>query len=328
MALISSDSDLEFSPFGSINSGGTCYFNALMQAIFSCTVFQKTLLQIHHCDINENNIVLMQLINIGRLITIKEKLIETKREKMYAEKLNKINDSLIKAFSLLWLRISEYTKINNLPSLQPGQQCAMEGFNVLMETLDSIADIKMLFANRRKHSIFCKSCCKWVSSKTEMSNMFLTTSDLKTEQLAKFSDMDVNYNKTQSLQSFLQIENTFVDADYKCPDCKKKGEKFKSTTLLMVPEILVVFSMKYNVDNKINSITPFPKTMEFKSKNKTTLSYEAVAQIDHGGDRRSGHYWAICKRKDGWYRLDDMNISKSNFTPTKNTYAVVYNYVK
>ena len=38
----------------------------------------------------------------------------------------------------------------------------------------------------------------------------------------------------------------------------------------------------------------------------------------------SGHYWAVCKRKGGWFCMNDMNITPAEFSPTNNTYIVIY----
>jgi ubiquitin C-terminal hydrolase len=93
----------------------------------------------------------------------------------------------------------------------------------------------------------------------------------------------------------------------------------------MVPEILVVMSKKYDSEHKLNIYTDFPEVMEFKGNaNNKNMRYEAVAQIEHSGDLNGGHYWAICKRKGGWFEINDMTVTPSQFQPSVNTYIVLY----
>ena len=109
--------------------------------------------------------------------------------------------------------------------------------------------------------------------------------------------------------------------------CKKKGEKYKINLLIMIPEILVIMSKKYNTKEKIDIITEFPEHLVFDNTGGGIISYMAVAQIEHIGSKNSGHYWVICRRKGGWFSINDMLISPSKFSPSSNTFMVFYHMI-
>jgi ubiquitin C-terminal hydrolase len=164
-----------------------------------------------------------------------------------------------------------------------------------------------------------------------MNNLFEVQPDLKTEQLERFKKYDsvcLGTNSDQDMNMFLAKQSGYVDKFYICPECKKDGEKYKISYLLMVPEVLVILSKKYTVDRKLHINTEFPKTLEFAGlTSDSKLKYEAVSQIEHSGNLDSGHYWSISRRNDGWYKLNDNSVTKAEFKPTENTYIVFYHLV-
>ena len=155
------------------------------------------------------------------------------------------------------------------------------------------------------------------------------------EQLEKFKEIDKYYDTALPLNDFLFKQNGFIDADCICPNvsCKKKGSKFKTTTLIMIPEILTVVLKKY----KYKLLTPFPAKLEFLAKGGTKkLIYILVAQSEHSGGMSGGHYWAICLRKSDntinskmvWKTLNDSSVSDGTPGPTINSYILFYNFLK
>ena len=126
------------------------------------------------------------------------------------------------------------------------------------------------------------------------------------------------------MNKFLVKQAGYIDKDFKCPNCKKAGEKYNINCLVMVPEVLVVLSKKYERGRKLDKYTNFPKKLIFKGKNGRPLIYEAISQIEHSGNLNGGHYWAVSRRNIGWYNLNDNSFNKAEFMPTNNTYIVFY----
>jgi hypothetical protein len=166
-------------------------------------------------------------------------------------------------------------------------------------------------------------CKKFSIDRKETNLVFEAQQDLKTEQLAKFKDVDEFYNTSMPLNMFLLKQNGYVDGNHLCEFCKQKCEKFKTTTLTMIPEILPVVFKKYSYKSE----TPFPAKLEFVSKGSTTkLVYRLVSQSEHSGTMVGGHYWAVSYRKNGWQTLNDSTVSPGRAGPTINTYMIFYHY--
>ena len=333
MSLIEYDESFALYPLGFRNLGTTCYFNALLQSMLSCTSFIQELLQTnqHNSEKKRKNLHRFNNNNVTKLITELIKSNYRYQELKLKININNTSENVINEFSELEEKLTDLSpKIwksmigslnnNNILNFMRGQQCAREGYHYLLESMEKFQRIQNLFLHRYKSLIRCDKCNDWVSDVECMYSLFEVEPELQMEQIDKFQKYHIN---TKDMNEFLMKQSTYVDKDFICPKCKEKGEKFRINALVMIPEILVVMSKKYDLESKKNIYTDFPEKMEFKGSNKT-LHYNAVAQIEHSGGKDSGHYWAICKRKNGWFNLNDMNVSPGKFQPTKNTYIVFY----
>jgi len=291
------------------NLGATCYFNSILQCLLSCSSIFETLEKYKDKPHFQNNVLAKDL------------------TQLYIASMNQQNVQpyVVKILQDI-IRISQ--KRNDHIKIDLGQQDAHEGLMMFLDVLDTLPEIKRLFQHRHRIRILCDCCKQWVIDKQETNLTFEIQPDLKTEQHIKFAAIDKNYNKTLSLNEFLYTQNTFIDENFICPnaDCQQKSHKFKTTILTMVPEILPILIKKYQ--NKTH--TEFPQSLEFASKteSKKKLIYELVAQSEHSGNAYGGHYWAICKRSDGWKLLNDSSVTDGNPGPTLNTYVLFYHFVK
>lgn len=302
MNLIKYREDSALIPFGLDNMGATCYFNAMLQSLLSCTSFVDELLR------NKEKYILNPVL---------QKLIEL-------IELSKADSLEISKYSIIiWKKmISFLCKKNNITrnDFMAGQQCAREGFHCLIDAMEKYNNIQNLFFHRYKNMIRCSDCNKWVSQVENMNNLFTVQPDLKPEQIEKFE----RYNTEEvEMSKFLANQTGYVES-FECPSCKSNNEKYNVNCLVMVPEILVVLSKKYKAGQKLDVYTNFPKILVFNGKNKTKLVYNAVSQIEHSGGLNGGHYWAISKRAGGWYNLNDTHVSSADFRPTTDTYIVFY----
>jgi ubiquitin C-terminal hydrolase len=326
MSLIPYNDKMTLSPFGFNNLGSTCYFNAMLQSILSCTSFTQDLIQNKESVEYDNNPVTKRLIE---LIELALSLKELKSQNVdTTEKQSIVKQTLGKYSPGVWKEMVMFLCKKNKTQLRDfmvGQQCAREGFHCLMDSMEHFDSIQNIFLHRYKNAIYCFDCEKWVSNVESMYSLFEVQSDLKTEQLDRFKKYD--NDDSPDMNKFLAKQTGYVDKFYICPKCKKDGEKYNTSCLVMVPEVLVVLSKKYVTDQKLNVHTNFPMKLEFNGSGGKPLNYEAVSQIEHTGDLNGGHYWAISRRNDGWYTLNDNNVYKSEFSPTKNTYIVFYHLV-
>lgn len=317
MSLIAYNNESGILPSGFINLGATCYFNALLQSILSCTSFIDIIFNERE-TFNHNSITRL-IINYIENNRDYERL---SRKGNSETKLNILKNKLNNFAPVIWKEmITVLCKKKNIQeqTFMQGQQCAGEGFYYLLESMEMFPIIQKLFLHRYKSLIHCFECKKWISDVESLYSLFDVEANLNSEQLDKFNKYHIN---SENMNEFISKHSSYVEG-FKCNTCKKKDDKFKLNVLVMVPEILVVMSKKYTKEKKLDIHTEFPKQMIFNgTKNKMT--YEAVAQIEHEGGKNGGHYWAIVKRKNGWFKINDMLVSPAEFQPTKNTYIVFY----
>lgn len=326
--LIAYNSLWELYPCGFRNLGATCYFNTLIQAMMSCTSFTEELMK-RKTYVFDNNPIINLLIEFIETNVYYEdlcqKLINNDPDivVLIAETKKKLQNYSPQIWQQMNIMLCKKKQIP-LRSFMQGQQCVGEGYHYLLETMEDYQPIQNLFLHRYKSLIHCFDCEKWVSNVDCMYSLFEVEPDLKTAQIEKFRQYHVD---AINMNEFLTKQSGYVDENYVCPQCKKTGEKYRMNILAMVPEILVIMAKKYNVDQKKNILTDFPDKLEFNGNAGSKMMYEAVAQIEHSGGKHGGHYWAICRRKNGWFNINDTNITPSQFQPTKNTYIVFYHLV-
>ncbi len=298
--------DDKFIPTGQgfVNLGATCYFNSLLQCLLSCPSIYRT------------------------LDGLRDK--EHVKQNRLAQNLLKLWDAALTDQPIYNLCVPIWRDIitisqnqNNRIRMNSGQQDAHEGLMMFLDAMETIPEVRRLFEHRHRIQVLCAICKKFVIDKRETNLVFEVQQDLKTEQLEKFKDIDEFYNSSMSLNDFLRKQNGYIDENHLCEQCQQKCEKFKSTTLTMIPEILPVVFKKYTH----KSVTPFPATLEFAAKGSSRkLIYRLVAQSEHSGTMMGGHYWAVCQRKGKWQTLNDSSVSDGRAGPTMSTYMVFYHY--
>lgn len=291
---------------GFINLGATCYHNSILQCLLSCTSIFQTLEK----NIKKEHIFKNPLV---------QNMLKLHRESLNGKNVNNLCVPIWKDIMNISRSRQDNVRFNS------GQQDAHEGLMLFLDVCDTIPEIKRLFEHRHRIRILCDKCQKWVVDRFETNLTFDVQSDLKTEQHLKFKNIDEYYNTSMPLNEFLRNQNGYVDENYICPnpDCKEKGFKYKTTTLTMIPEILPILIKKY----KNKQVTPFPNSLEFLAKGKSEkLIYKLVAQSEHSGTISSGHYWAICKRSDGWKNLNDTSVNDGQPGPTPYTYVLFYHF--
>lgn len=314
--------------FGFTNEGSTCYFNAIMQSLLSCSAFNQVMLQNKDNANYKANLLAVEYTKILHDTDLETPCNSPSGKSQLDEKSSQpdYQNYKIKSNLNVWKRILQYSsqrKDNVIFSV--GQQCSGEGLCLLLGLLDNLPAIERLFTYRIEAHLFCAKCKKWANPIKDESLIYNVPPTLINDQLEVFAEIDKFYKVKRPLIEYIGENTGYIDEAHICDLCKERGIKYQHVRLDMIPEILVVLSKKYNnMREKLNIMTEFPQEMLFTGKGGIPLRYEAVAQIEHSGSFNGGHYWAICQRHGKWYCINDSKCSPSEFNPTTDTYMVFY----
>ena len=344
-------------PCGFVNIGATCYWNAFLQGLITCTTFAEILLQ--HQDEEKykaNPVAQMFVALFKEFETMKYKVVPAsqgstellkEREETIAYNISLVN-RVDKYAPDIWHCMNNLLRDRKKEYMRSGQQDSNEISMMLIDSLEELEEIQDLFMHQYLVSIYCHICNEMCSEKTWEYPFFDVDPRLKSAQLEKFAGWDKSPPIDGDLQSYLLKQNSYVDQDYRCEKCKVATARFKLTRLSKVPEILIVLSKNYNKDQVTNYVPELQFNMKGRPDKK--LQYRAVAQIEHSGNTQGGHYWAYALRarcdfsrregetvgetadsveNDNWWRLDDSSFTRTSqqLRPTVNTYMVFYNFM-
>lgn len=192
-----------------------------------------------------------------------------------------------------------------------GQQSAHEGFMFLIDALNQHTRnaIENTFVVRHSVVYQCIACKHIISDKKEDNVIF----EMYT---------DTQFSSSEGFRDYILSHSMPLD-ELKCNNC---GAFIRNTSvkwnLRRVSDVLVIAFQKYTQKNMVW----FPQYMNFPGNNGN-MHYELCAQIEHSGSLHGGHYYAIVKRDNQVYLVDDMTVRPHQFGPTNDTYIVCYQRV-
>lgn len=289
--------------FGMANVGNTCYFNSLLQCIFSCSYLMAYLVD----ELEPKNQV-QHFFQTSFL-----ELIE-----IYNKEERELFDQHAIGFSakLLSLLLQNKQHLN----IHDQQSCS-EFFLILIEELG----IDFFFKTKHDISIECSKCGN-VNKKVDENYHFEMFCDSMQEQN--------NQNIYVSINQY--IINKYDVDDYRCEKCNQRCKASCTSKASTISQYFVILLNKYFYKN----LVVFPSSFELpilsnnenrkeKEKDKDSLVYvwKNIAQVEHSGNLMSGHYTAMCNRLNQVVIFDDVNTSLAsidNLVPTRSTYMVFY----
>jgi ubiquitin C-terminal hydrolase len=279
--------------FGLENCGNLCYLNSLIQALMSCSSFNKRMLSLRQKFEDSKNTLGLEYINLY----LKNKRTEPQDfDNIKHDSTKKILDEMIE------LR-NNSKKVDNLHSGR--QEDVDEGLVLMLDTLGK--DIENLFYIRHEHHITCTECKKSHTIAGEPSEYMVNMSDCNPFVLGKL-------DTREKIQDYIKVTYD-IPYGYKCDNCKKENMPKQKTliwgyyVLKRLSSILILrftgkqaslANQRFNTkgttkDYENQKDLYFPEYLEFESIDGH-LRYEMVAQILQSGSLSGGHYIAKCKR--------------------------------
>jgi len=306
--LIKFDKFYTLQQFGLYNNNIICYFNSLLQSLFSCTSITEYLLN-NEEKFGDNNFIRVYINILKKYIII-----------------NKSNIGYIIEQSNLIL-FNEFLVLIKNKNIHFGYNQEDSG-ELLLLLLDVIDDkyIYNLFYNKYKCDFYCKLCKNMTSIKDDISIQFEICPETIESSIIKS-------NLTENLHTLNQyITNNYSECDdFLCSYCKKSGACIKINRLLLAPSIVVINLNKYS-EKKIYKYPTelfFINTTEHKKYN-----YKLISSIHHSGNMNFGHYISNSIRKNtknnkishDIFELNDSSYQIGSFKPDKNAYILFYHY--
>lgn len=297
-------------PFGLYNSHILCYFNSLLQSLFSCTSLTEYLLN-NEKKFLENNFMTLYINILKKYIIIDKQGNNT----------NLTESSNILMFNEFLIEIKN-------KNIKFGYNQEDSG-ELLVLLLDIINDnyIYNLFYNKYKCDIYCKNCKNIKNIKDDISVQFEVYDKIVNTNFLQ-SKVDANLHNLNKY-----IRNNYSEFnDYICENCENKGDCIKINRLLLVPTIITINFNKYLEKNKYM----YPTEIYFINiKDNKKYNYKLVSTINHSGNMSSGHYISKGFRKklqdnilsNTVFKMNDSSYDEDSLIPEIDTYIIFYHYI-
>lgn len=184
-----------------------------------------------------------------------------------------------------------------------GQDCADMGYILAIDAMN----VSKLFTHKYKHIIICTKC-KHMIVKEREGTQFEIHEPLTIEQIQPYI-----------LQNVSKLDG------YKCDGCGSVSTCIEQSTLIKVPEIILLVFNRFN-----KFVVPFPDKIQIPMMENKTNLYIPIAQIEHTGIVCGGHY--VCKairrskneNKGEAVLLNDSSISYTKLGANPYVYMVAY----
>lgn len=273
------DSAYTLPVFGLNNTGSICWFNSILQMLFSLPAFNMCMIESESAGCFDENpefaVIYCRIIKeIGKYNPAMKSF---------------ISSDLINAFSKD-LEKRKKRAIN-------GQEGAANGFIEIIQVINS-KYIYDCLNNKYRRIINCEHCGQRVSSVDELSPM------INIYRQTDFANED-------DFQKFIKYHVSKVDK-YVCDNkkCGKVMRDFNRLEQLTMLREVIIFSFNTGMKRW------YPGKMSIISAGMKMLRYILVAQIEHSGSynkithQSSGHYWAKVFRNGEWYQTNDSQVTK------------------
>lgn len=188
--------------------------------------------------------------------------------------------------------------------------CQEDAGEFIILLMDCFKDNPFMY--EYKCNIFCMKCRKNKQIASDKNVFFYTTP----------ASMRDNALEGSGVQNYIQ--NNFSKCyGMECSYCKDR-RIVKTNRLVSISEIILI---SIQPDSNKKEKCEYPSYLRFKSGNDLNV-YRLISVIYHIGTKESGHYYAKCLRGEKWYKVNDLDITPSEYPfPEENAYILLYDYV-
>jgi len=221
-------------------------------------------------------------------------------------------------------------KVNRIsPCLRPYQQeDAHEFLRSLLSTLTLDGHNKKLsslFDGLLESAVTCQTCHRASITRDRYMDLSL---DIQGEDVNSLEEALKNFTKTELMDS---------DNMVRCARCKTNRVVSKGLRLATAPTILVCHLKRFAFDmygrtTRLRKDVRYPLRLEIgdhmsRVNQAKPPPYELIGVLVHAGTRCDrGHYFAIVKSGDDWYKTNDSTVTKVDLDTVLNQQAYILLY--
>ncbi|XP_044767160.1 ubiquitin carboxyl-terminal hydrolase 35 [Coccinella septempunctata] len=280
------------------NLGNTCYMNSVLQALYMTKFFRNNVLMFDHTEMPLLNSVqdLFVLLQCSKKFTLSPtNILHLARPAGFNVGFQ--HDS--SEFLLHLLDIMHEQEVSQLKGKKDAPTTSDES-NTLPNTI-----VQQSFGGRSMTVFTCGEC----SSHSEKIDNFR-------ELPLCFPDEDEDmYNVKHSVSSlldlYLQPEKLCGQNKYDCNKCGlNDGEKV--TRVIQAPRRLIMTLKHFKYDSKLHKRTKLLHRVKLEEYIQLNgVGYELYAAVvHHGSNADHGHYYALAKENEQWYKFNDTIVKK------------------
>ncbi len=203
------------------------------------------------------------------------------------------------------------SKIKLFDGKQQDSHCFFELFiTLLIEEQGPVPNkLSNIFKIINEDTVKCQDCAYSSIVRNEMNDRYLF----------------IENTVSKSLDGYFNIIDKVSDGNFwLCPNCNKNNQPTIKHSAVETSDIFVIHLQRFEgIGKKNNKEISIDKKIKIAGNN-----YEIMAIVCHSGSLNSGHYYAIGKRNNVWYELNDSSTTKTDFKFCKKApYLLFYSKV-
>lgn len=305
-----------YSDFGLNNNGSICWFNTMLQVLFSCPSLNKAVLENKEAMLQPaNRLAVCYYEAVAKMHKEKESFTNADDEGIIETRKGMISPVLSHMINIEFNRqLIAVKKGSDL--VTPGQKDVDEGILLFIDLLDK-PFITNLFSHRYVSGSYCLGC-RDVSyyNNNEPTNLIVDIT-----MFSKISD-DSGNNGTDKNNSFrktiARMDSAAADEfskkislhasktdNYKCEKCSKTSAATLVFYHLAMTQPILMIRFRNTNTGKGKENVSYSEFLRFQTKSGTTLVYKLISVAHHSGSQQQvannrfssgGHYYATCWR--------------------------------